>query len=383
MCRQSATVCLIKSPALDGVAGLSLVERLRLLPDPRRRRGVRHPFVAVLLVAASAVVAGARSYAAIGQWSASAPQHALARLGARAVGALGVCVAPSAATIRRVIALACPGGLADLTGADPAGSDSIAVDGKTARGSRHGASPAAHLLAAMTADGRTVTQLRVPDKTNEITCFAALLAPFDLTGVTVTADALHTQRAHVRFLVAEMNAHYLLVVKANQPELHRRLRSLPWKDVTARRYDREVGHGRRETRATRALTVTGLGLDFPHAVQAVRILRHRTDLKTGTISRQSIYAITDLTSQEASPERLGRLARSQWTIENRLHFVRDTTFAEDTSKIRTGHGPENMATLRNVAINALRAAGHRNIAAGLRHASYEPFTRPLDLLGIV
>lgn len=61
MCRQSATVCLIKSPALDGVAGLSLVERLRLLPDPRRCRGVRHPFVVVLLVAASAVVAGARS----------------------------------------------------------------------------------------------------------------------------------------------------------------------------------------------------------------------------------------------------------------------------------------------------------------------------------
>ncbi|WP_457029518.1 transposase family protein [Kitasatospora sp. P5_F3] len=61
-----------------------------MLPDPRRRRGVRHPFVAVLLVAVSAVVAGAHSYAAIRQWSASAPQHALAQLGARAVGALGV-----------------------------------------------------------------------------------------------------------------------------------------------------------------------------------------------------------------------------------------------------------------------------------------------------
>ncbi|MFI1769560.1 transposase family protein [Streptomyces sp. NPDC020800] len=82
MCRQSATVCLIKSPALEDTAGLSLVERLRLLPDPRRRRGVRLPFVPVLLVAASAVVAGARSYTAIGQWSANAPQHALARLGA-------------------------------------------------------------------------------------------------------------------------------------------------------------------------------------------------------------------------------------------------------------------------------------------------------------
>ncbi|MFF2812511.1 transposase family protein [Streptomyces sp. NPDC058000] len=179
----------MKPPALEGVAGLSLVERLRMLPDPRRRRGVRHPFVAVLLVAASAVVAGARSYAAIGQWSAAAPQHALARLGARVAGVLGVRVAPSAATVRRVIGLVCPGGLADLTGADPGGTKSLAVDGKVTRGSRHGQTPAAHLLAAMTGDGQTVTQLRVPGKTNEITCFTALLEPYDLTGVTVTAEA--------------------------------------------------------------------------------------------------------------------------------------------------------------------------------------------------
>ncbi|MFI6151385.1 transposase [Kitasatospora sp. NPDC051170] len=100
------------------------------------------------------------------------------------------------------------------------------------------------------------------------------------------------------------------------------------------------------------------------------------------MSRQTVYTITDLTSQEASPQRLGRLARSQWTIENRLHFVRDTTFGEDASKIRTGHGPENMATLRNLATNTLRQHGYRNIAAGLRHVSYDPFTRPLDLLSL-
>ncbi|MFE6502401.1 transposase [Kitasatospora sp. NPDC057738] len=122
------------------------------------------------------------------------------------------------------------------------------MDDKTTRGAQHGASPAAHLLAAMTGDGRTVTQLRVPGKTNEITCFALLLKPFDLAGVAVTADALYTQRTHVRFLVEEKKAHYLLVVKAEQPELHRRLRSLPWKDVTAHRYDRKIGHDRRETR---------------------------------------------------------------------------------------------------------------------------------------
>jgi hypothetical protein len=132
----------------------------------------------VLLAACSAVVAGARSFAAIGQWTPNAPPEALARLGARILPVLGVRVAPSAATIRRVITLTCPGGLADLLG------------------SRTAHTPAAHLLTAMTDTGMTVTQLRVPDKTNDITCFAALLAPYDLAGVTVTADALHTQREH-------------------------------------------------------------------------------------------------------------------------------------------------------------------------------------------
>ncbi|MEU5306857.1 ISAs1 family transposase, partial [Streptomyces noursei] len=253
-------------------------------------------------------------------------------------------------------------------------------DGKSARGSRTDEAPAAHLLAAVTGSGQTLTQWRVPDKTNEITCFTALLEPFDLTGTVVTADALHTQREHAKFLVERKEAHYLLTVKRNQPHLHAALRALPWKQCTAVRYDREAGHGRRETRSVRVLTVTGLGLDFPHVVQAAKILRHRTNTKTGRTARQTVYAITDLTSREASPQRIGRLARSQWVIENRLHHVRDTTFREDASKIRTGHGPENMAALRNLAINTLRDHGHPNIAAGLREMSFHPFTRPLDLL---
>ncbi|MGH8919353.1 MAG: ISAs1 family transposase [Actinomycetes bacterium] len=382
MCRQSATVCLIKSPTRQHREVPHLDGRLRMLPDPRKRRGRRHPLVSVLLTAACAVLAGARSYFAIGQWARNAPQDTLARLGIREAGPLAVRRAPSTSTIRRVLLAVCPGGLADLLGADPSTVESLAVDGKTARGSRTAAAPAAHLLAAVSGGGQTVSQLRVPDKTNEITAFTRLLAPFDLAGVVVTADALHTQRGHARFLVEQKQAHYLLVVKANQPTLFAQLRALPWKAVTARRYDREAGHGRKETRATRCLTVTGLGLDFPHAVQAARILRHRTDLKSGKVTRQTVYALTDLTAREASPLRIGRLARSQWVIENRLHFVRDTTFAEDASKIHTGHGPENLATLRNLAINTLRAAGHRNIAAGLREVSYHPFTRPLDLIGL-
>lgn len=166
MCRQSATVRLTKSPALEGVAGPSLMERLRILPDPRRRRGVRYPFVAALPIAALAVIVGAHSYAAIGQWSTNAPQHAPGPPRCPGVGAFGVRVAPSAATVRRIVALVRPGGLADLTDADPAGSESVAVDGKAARGSRHSQKLAAR-------HGRP----------------------------------LHTQRAHSRFLV-EMKAHY-------------------------------------------------------------------------------------------------------------------------------------------------------------------------------
>ncbi|MFH9090515.1 transposase family protein [Streptomyces sp. NPDC017673] len=118
MCRQSAAPCLVKSPALAGVSELSVAERLVRLPDPRHRRGLRHPFVSVLLSAACAVLAGARSYAAIGQWAAEAPHHTLARLGARCATVFAVRIAPSAATIRRVITSVCPGGLADLLGGE-------------------------------------------------------------------------------------------------------------------------------------------------------------------------------------------------------------------------------------------------------------------------
>ncbi|MEV8546421.1 transposase family protein [Streptomyces sp. NPDC051572] len=93
------------------------------MADPRHRRGKRHSFVSVLLVACSAVLTGARSFAAIGQWAASAPQDALARLGTRAATVFDVRIAPSAATIRRVLNAACPGGLADLLGSDPASPD--------------------------------------------------------------------------------------------------------------------------------------------------------------------------------------------------------------------------------------------------------------------
>jgi hypothetical protein len=166
----------------------------------RDARGRRHSLWCVILIAASAVVAGADSYAAIAQWAARAPQHTLKRLGCRVIAGLGLHVAPSGATVRRVIEQVCPDGLAALTSAPTSGTQTVAVDGERSRGSRHDETPTAHLLAAMTSGGRVTAQIRIPDKTNEIGCFRDLLTPLDLEGVVVTADALHAQRDHALFL---------------------------------------------------------------------------------------------------------------------------------------------------------------------------------------
>nr|WP_217651725.1 ISAs1 family transposase [Mangrovactinospora gilvigrisea] len=263
MCRQSASPCLIKSPTAAQRSIAGLVDRLAQLPDPRDRRGRRHGLVPVLLIAYAAVLTGAKSFAAIGQWAAPPPQDALARLGTRTATALGVCIAPSGGTIRRIVLAACPGGLADLLGSDPTGEQTVAVDGKTARGSRTADAPAAHLLAAFTGAGQVVSQLRVPDKTNEITGFARLLAPFDQAGVTVTADALHCQREHARLLVEEFGEHFVFTVKGNQKGLFAQLRVLPWKMASSKFYDRSIGPGRRETRVVQALTLDAADVDFP------------------------------------------------------------------------------------------------------------------------
>jgi hypothetical protein len=94
-----------------------------------------------------------------------------------------------------------------------------------------------------------------------------------------------------------------------------------------------------------------------------------------------VYAITSLTHAQASPARLADLLRGHWTIENGLHYIRDVTFAEDASHLRTGTGPQVMACLRNLAIGALSGAGPVNLAAALRHHARDPH-RPLTTLGI-
>jgi predicted transposase YbfD/YdcC len=179
----------------------------------------------------------------------------------------------------------------------------------------------------------------------------------------VTFDALHTVRANLNWLAGEKKAHYIAVVKKNQPSLYARIKNLPWRQVPAGSLTRGTGHGRLETRTLKTAYVNGL--DFPWARQAIKITRWRKDIATGKISRESVYAITSLTSAKATAQDLARLVREHWTIEAH-HHIRDLTFGEDTAASRTGSGPANLATIRAAIIAAIKDAGYLHIPEGRR-----------------
>ena len=152
-------------------------------------------------------------------------------------------------------------------------------------------------------------------------------------------------------------------MKNNQPLLYARVKALPWRQVPAGSLTRDAGHGRLETRTLKTAHVSGL--DFPGARQAIKITRWRQDTATGKISRETVYAITSLTSAQATAADLARLVREHWTIEAH-HHIRDVTFTEDTATSRTGNGPANLATIRAAIIAAIKDAGYLHVPEGRR-----------------
>jgi hypothetical protein len=119
------------------------------------------------------------------------------------------------------------------------------------------------------------------------------------------------------------------------------------------------------------------GLGFPHAIQAIQIRRRRRPRDGKRWSTETVYAITSLTATQTNPAELADIIRGHWTIEDRLHWIRDVTYDEDRSQISTANGPRVMASLRNLAITILRLTAATNIAAALRHHARRP-ARPLQ-----
>lgn len=396
----------------DGADPLSLVAplvaRLAQVPDPRRLRGLRHPLVVILVLTACAtLVVGNDGVTAIRQWAAGTPQEVLHRLDARRNPLTGRYLVPSERTFRRVLqavdgdaldAATC-GYATDVVRGDisapvivasvdepgereqrraakravthpsPAGLlPAVAIDGKLLHGTR---TPAGQvfLVGAITHDrGVVLGQRQVPDKRGETTVVADLLAPLDVAGMLLTLDALHTTKKTARLITGPLHAHYMLILKGNQPLALKAAQALLSGTDTefADRMDTadDRGHGRTERRTLRVAACDDTL--FPGARQVFRLRRDVGGLDGVRTSKEIIHGIVSMDADQAIPRHLNIYARGHWTVENRLHWIRDTTFREDRSQLRTGAAPRNMAAFRNLILNTFRLAGRANIAHARR-----------------
>lgn len=273
-------------------------------------------------------------------------------------------------------------------GDDQVGDDqvAIAIDGKVLRGARQVDGTTIQLLAALTHDsGVVIGQVNVEvEKTNEIKAFRPLLDTIDVTGKVVTADALHTQRDAAKLLVDEKHAHYVFGVKANQPKLYNTaIDIMKTLDPDKPHHTRTCrGHGRIDRHRVWVAPVPAT-IEFPHAHQYIFVERESSTLNDHQKSIETRVYVTDLTAAQASPKNLFRFATRHWSIENELHYVRDVTFNEDHSQVRTGNAPRVLASIRNLAISVIRIVTGRmiTIPTATRHLARHP-TLTLKILGI-
>ena len=404
----------------------SLIRRLETITDPRDRRGVRHGFATTLVLIACATLAGHKSLVAISEWCDSSSQEVLSRLGARISPGTGLRIPPSYATIRRAtmavdadefddIVNTWAGEQADRRGrskairdattsddddtTDPGSADSdpddgcettgadlvgVAVDGKAVRGAKREDGTQVQLLAALRHDtGMVIGQANVEnDKTNEIVAFPPLIEPLDLTGRVITADAMHTQKNAAQLVVSK-GGHFVFGVKQNQPKLWAQAVEVGNSiDIDRPEFETESrGHGRIDRHRAWSAPVPAT-TSFPHASRFIIVERESSTLGDVRVSIETRFYVTNLTEADACIEHLLRLVRGHWSIES-LHWIRDNTFDEDRSQVRTGTIPRVLATLRNLAIGIIRHTTNRsvNIAAATRQLARQPDIT-LDLLGI-
>jgi len=253
----------------------------------------------------------------------------------------------------------------------PDAPDAIAIDGKTVRRShdRSKARAALHLVSAFATNCHLVLgQEAVDDKSNETTAIPVLLeklaAGRSLKGALVTIDAIACN-PQIAQSIRDVEADYLLAVKGNQPTLQADVEAAFEAAETGQveiDVDLDKGHGRIETRTVSVLRqVDWLDGDrrfpgevrFPDARAIVKI-DARTELKDRCRFDTRYY----ITSSIVPAAKLGQATRGHWGIENKLHWTLDVTFQEDFSRLRNGHGAQNMALVRKFAINKLRTAPH-------------------------
>jgi predicted transposase YbfD/YdcC len=369
----------------------SISEQFATLKDPRSEQGKDHLLVDILTITLCAVICGADDWVAVATFGETKETWL------RTILALPNGI-PSHDTFGRVFRLLDPDELrrcflnwVRAVVGEPAGDGApgglgqqvVAVDGKTLRRShdRRSGTEALHLVSAWaTESGLVIGQVATDTKSNEITAIPALLKLLALEGATVTIDAMGCQTA-IAAQIVEQGADYILALKDNQPTLHERVRlafvdadaavgtALPLADL-ATHTTVEKDHGRIERRRCRAIGDPDYlaFIDPEHAWPNLR----------SVVCIESTRRIGDLTSTEArhylsslpaDAAHLQQAIRSHWGVENRLHWVLDLAFHEDSSRVRADHAPENLAIVRHIALNLLRGDPNRRV--GLKNSRFK------------
>ena len=348
------------------------------MPDCRRGQGMKHRLATVLSVCALARLAGVSGPAATERFAKYLSQEELRALGAWRDPVAGRWVAPSDSTLCRVMADTDPDALADVLRrwaaprAVPKGTaPALAADGKRIRGAnRHtGEGTYFETVTLVTHEGRPLASRCCRDEGGERAATKALLDDVDVRGCLVTLDALHTTYETERALVDIHRADYLFTVKGNCPETFAALAALDWNAPGVRRHRAapEKGHGRVDRRQLDALPLPGRMVRFDKARQAMRIIRERTELRTGETTTETVYALTSVSAERADPEQLLAWNRGHWMVENGNHYRRDATLGEDASRIRARHAPANNATLNNIALAIVFHRGFRHLPEANLH----------------
>ena len=268
--------------------------------------------------------------------------------------------------------------------------DLVAIDGKTSRRShdRKRGQKALHLVSAFaTTDRLVLGQQATDEKSNEITAIPALVERIDLEGALVSIDAMGCN-PDIAQSILDADADYLLAVKDNQPTLHAEIRSY-FDTAPSNKLERvqtvEKGHGRLEIRnytVSHEVDWTTPERSYPGEFRfpklaAIAMVESRTERDDKIETERRSY----ISSRALSSTAFADAVRSHWAIENKLHWILDTTFKEDPSRLRVGHGAKNMAVVRHFALNLVRQANDkRSIKRRRKRASYDP-QYLLDILG--
>lgn len=342
----------------------SLLEHFAQVADPRSKLGKRHLLLDIIIIAICAVICGANNWPAVVLFGHT--KEAWLRTFLRLPHGI-----PSEDTFRRVFGLVKPEQLqqhfrawVDATCPHTAGQV-VPIDGKTLRRSHDRATDqsAIHMLSAWAAaDGLVLGQLKIDAKTNEIPAIPKLLQLLDIAGCIITVDAIGCQRDIAAAAIAQ-GADYMLAVKGNQPDLEAAIAESfayaaaeGWRDVA---YDEHQtlnkNHGRIETRQCWTIQDPDYLYyvrQFADWAQLNTIVKVQTERCVGAeVTETTRYFITSLGNDAQAAL---RAVREHWGIENQLHWRLDVVFREDDSRLRKGHGAENFAVLRHIALSLLQ-----------------------------